>query len=496
MKGNFELSSLESVVSLAKRRGFVFPSSEIYGGIGACYDYGPLGVELKRNVKDAWWRSMVTLRDDVVGIDASIIMHPKVWHASGHVGNFNDPMVDCKESNNRYRADHVSVLRVEGVEGCPMIAFLDDGSKAREKAEKKFSKFSSGNFPSDHIETVLLTDIPLSEYGSVVGPDASKPGTLTEPRMFNLMFETYLGPIQNEDSKVYLRPETAQGIFVNFNNVVDTTRVKMPFGIAQQGKSFRNEVTTRHFTFRMCEFEQMEMEFFCKPGTDAEWYEYWKNARLQWFIDLGADSERLRIRAHDSDELSHYSTGTSDIEYRFPFGWSELEGIACRTDYDLKQHAEHSGKKLEWKDQTSGESFTPHVIEPALGTDRAMLTFLVDAYREEEVDGNKRVVLGLHPRLAPTKVAVFPLLRKDGHPEKAQEIYRRVRESYPAAYDEAGNIGRRYRRQDEAGTPVCLTVDHQTFEDDTVTLRDRDSLEQRRIKVDTVLGELREQFGF
>lgn len=496
MNGDFQLSSLEPVVSLAKRRGFVFPSSEIYGGIGACYDYGPLGVELKRNVKDAWWRSMVTLRDDVVGIDASIIMHPKVWHASGHVGNFNDPMVDCKETNNRYRADHVLVLRLEGVEGCPMIAFLDDGPSARAKAEKRFAKFSSGNFPVEHLQTVLLTEIPLAEFSSVVGPHASKPGTLTEPRMFNLMFETYLGPIQSEEAKVYLRPETAQGIFVNFNNVIDTTRVKIPFGIAQQGKSFRNEVTTRHFTFRMCEFEQMEMEFFCQPGTDAKWYDYWKKARLQWFIDLGIDSEKLRLRPHESDELSHYSTGTSDIEYRFPFGWSELEGIACRTDYDLKQHAEHSGKKLEWKDQTSGESFVPHVIEPALGTDRAMLTFLVDAYREEEVDGNKRVVLGLHPRLAPTKVAVFPLLRKDGHPEKAMEVYRRVREVYSAAYDDSGNIGRRYRRHDEAGTPVCLTVDHQTFEDDTVTLRDRDSLAQRRVKVEAVLGELREQFGF
>ena len=310
------------------------------------------------------------------------------------------------------------------------------------------------------------------------------------------MFKTHLGPVEDSANVVYLRPETAQGIFVNFGNVVDSTRVKIPFGIAQQGKSFRNEITTRRFTFRTCEFEQMEMEFFCRPDTDMEWFEYWKSERLKWFTDLGITPERLRLRAHASDELAHYSKACADVEYLFPFGWSELEGIACRGKFDLTQHSEHSGKNLLWRDQTTNETFIPHVVEPALGTDRAILTFLIDAYKEEQVDGNPRTVLKFHPRIAPIKVAVFPLLRKDGHPEKAEEIYKSLREHYAATYDDSGNIGRRYRRQDEAGTPVCLTVDHQSLEDQTVTLRDRDTLEQSRVKISELREQLFKRFGF
>ena len=436
------IASLEPIVALAKRRGFIFPSSEIYGGLASVYDYGPLGVELKRNVKDAWWRSMVRTRDDIVGLDASIIMHPKVWEASGHVAGFHDPLVECALCKMRVRADHI------------------DSTIPKCKASKN----------GEH--------------------------TWGEPRMFNLMFKTNLGPVEDSANTVYLRPETAQGIFVNYPSVVDSTRVKIPFGIAQQGKSFRNEISTRRFTFRTCEFEQMEMEFFIKPGTDDEWFEYWKGQRLQWFKDLGVKPERLRLRAHAEDELAHYSKACADVEYLFPFGWSELEGIACRGDFDLTQHSNASGNKLLWRDQTTNETYVPHVIEPALGTDRAILTFLIDAYEEEQIDGNPRTVLHFHPRLAPVKVAVFPLLRKDGHPEKALEIYHTLRENYAAQYDDGGNIGRRYRRQDEAGTPLCITVDHQTLEDNTVTLRDRDSLEQRRVAIGELRGELVKVLGF
>jgi glycyl-tRNA synthetase len=435
------LESLDPIVSLAKRRGFIFPSSEIYGGLASCYDYGPLGAELKRNVKAEWWRSMVHSRDDIVGLDASIIMHPKVWEASGHVSGFTDPLVECSECALRVRADQIA-----DAPKCP---------KARDGAHR---------------------------FG--------------EPRLFNLMFKTHLGPVEDSSSIVYLRPETAQGIFVNFQNVIDSTRVKIPFGIAQQGKSFRNEISTRRFIFRTCEFEQMEMEFFCKPGTDDDWFEYWKKERFSWFTSLGITPARLRLRAHAEDELAHYSKACADVEYLFPFGWSELEGIACRGSFDLTQHATHSGKKLLWRDQTSGETFIPHVVEPALGTDRAVLTFLIDSFAEEQVEGNPRTVLKLHPRLAPFKVAVFPLLRKDGHPERAEAIYKDLRNFYPAVFDDNGNIGRRYRRQDEAGTPVCLTVDHQTLEDGTVTLRDRDSMEQHRIAESELRQELFNRFGF
>ena len=439
---NSKIDSLDTIVSLAKRRGFIFPSSEIYGGLSSCYDYGPLGVELKRNIKDAWWRSMVRLRDDVVGLDSSIIMHPKVWEASGHIAGFNDPMVECSACGLRIREDKIS-----------------------EEGTGKCSKNKEGH-----------------KFG--------------EARMFNLMFKTHLGPVQDESNIVYLRPETAQGIFVNFLNVVDSTRVKIPFGIAQQGKSFRNEITTRRFTFRMAEFEQMEMEFFCQETEAEQWYNYWRNTRLQWFKDLGVSPERLRLRVHANDELAHYSKGCSDVEYFFPFGWSEIEGVAWRGCYDLTKHSEYSGKQMIWRDQSNGQTFIPHVVEPALGTDRAILTVLVDAYNEEKIDGNTRTVLKFHPRIAPTKIAIFPLLKKDGHPEKAMELYKNLREHYAACYDDSGNIGRRYRRQDEAGTPLCITIDHQTLEDHTVTIRDRDSLEQFRTPISDLRSKLIELLGF
>jgi glycyl-tRNA synthetase len=435
MSETSNISSLDPIISLCKRRGFIFQSCELYGGI-PCYDYGPLGVELKRNVKNAWWQSMVHSRDDVVGVDCSILSHAKVLEASGHVSNFTDPLVECSICKGRFRQDHVTNEKGS----CP-------------KSPDKKHQFG-------------------------------------EAKAFNLMFETYLGSLKDTSSTVYLRPETAQGIFVNFQNVTGSTRVKIPFGIAQQGKSFRNEITTRHFTFRTCEFEQMEMEFFIKPGTDVDWFTYWRNERFNWFINLGITPSRLRLRDHASDELAHYSSACADVEYLFPFGWSELEGIACRGSFDLTSHSKHSGKDLSWKDQTTGESFVPHVVEPALGTDRAILTFLADAYSEDDVDGNVRTVLKLHPKLAPIKVAVFPLLRKDGHPEKATEVYRMLKTSFPSNYDDSGNIGRRYRRQDEAGTPFCVTIDHQTLEDDTVTLRYRDSLEQRRLKITEIAPEI------
>ncbi len=442
MSAEPNIASLEPIVSLCKRRGFVFPSSEIYGGLGSCYDYGPLGIELKRNIKEAWWKAMVHRRDDVVGIDASIIMHPRVWEASGHVANFTDPLVECAACQLRMRADHLD-------DNVPKCAKAKDGKH---------------------------------QWG--------------EPRQFNLMFRTHLGPVDDSASIVYLRPETAQGIFVNFPNVCDSTRVKIPFGIAQQGKSFRNEISTRRFIFRMAEFEQMEMEFFVEPGTDAQWFEYWRNERMNWFYGLGVKKERLRLRDHAKEELSHYSIGTADVEYLYPFGWSEVEGIACRGNYDLTQHGTFSGKQIVWRDQTNNTTYVPHVIEPAAGVDRIFAVVLCDAYAEEDIDGNVRTVLKLHPKLAPVKAAVFPLLRKDGHPEKADEIFKMLNEFYYCQYDDGGTIGRRYRRQDEAGTPICITVDHQSLEDDTVTLRDRDTLTQDRVKTSDLREQLFKRLGF
>ena len=431
--------TMDKIVALCKRRGFIFPSSEIYGGLGSTYDFGHYGVLLKTNVKGEWWRSLLQQRDDVVALDSAILQHPRVWEASGHVGGFSDPMVDCKHCGQRFRADHLDQL------ACP------------NKPSKN---------PGD-------------------GPDCE----LTEAREFNLMFETTVGPLKDSGSVAYLRPETAQGIFINFKNVLQFSRKKPPFGIAQVGKSFRNEITPGNFIFRTREFEQMEMEFFVPPAEADKWFEYWSSERLSWYTDLGIRPDHLQLRVHEQDELSHYSSGTSDIEYLFPIGWSELEGIANRGDFDLKAHTEHSGEKLEYFDQGSGERFVPHVIEPAAGADRATLAFLVDAYDEEEIEGDTRTVLRLHPRLAPVKVAVLPLVRKDGQPEVAREIVAALRGRMTTEYDEGGSIGKRYRRQDEIGTPYGVTVDHQTIEDRTVTVRDRDSLAQERVGIDD-LAEL------
>ncbi len=425
---DFSSAKMEKLVSLCKRRGFIFPSSDIYGGLNGCWDYGPLGVELKRNVKEAWWQAMVTSREDVFGQDAAILMHPRVWEASGHVEEFTDPLVDCKQCKHRFKADSLQGER------CP-----DCG------------------------------------------------GELTEARRFNLMFKTFVGPVEEEAAVVYLRPETAQGIFVNFDNVLTTSRAKLPFGIAQVGKAFRNEINPRNFTFRSREFEQMEMEFFVTPGEDERWYETWRDLRFQWYLDLGLRPENLRLREHEKSELAHYAKACVDVEYNFPFGWSELEGVANRTDYDLKKHAQFSGKKLDYFDEARKERYVPFVIEPSAGVDRSTLAFIADAYAEEE----ERTVLRFHPRLAPIKVGVFPLLRKDGQPERAQQIYQQLKRHFAAVYDHAGAVGRRYRRQDEIGTPFCVTVDHQTAEDDTVTLRHRDSMEQQRVPAAELTARLR-----
>ena len=430
-------TTMEKIVSLAKRRGFVFPSSEIYGGLNSCWDYGPLGVELKNNVKQAWWRSVVQLREDMVGLDASILMHPRVWEASGHLQNFTDPLVDCKACKQRFRAD-----QLEG-DRCPACG-----------------------------------------------------GELTESRQFNLMFRTFLGPVEEAAAVVYLRPETAQGIFVNFQNVLTTSRMKMPFGIAQIGKSFRNEITPGNFTFRTREFEQMEVEFFVKPGTDEEWHRHWLEARFQWYQELGMSPDRLRLRPHGQEELAHYARGCSDVEYYFPMGWSELEGIANRTDFDLRRHSEVSGTRLEYFDEATQEHYVPFVIEPSAGADRATLAFLLDAYREEPDKDETRVVLKFHPRLAPYKVAVLPLSKKEELSSYAREIWRELRQHWVTDYDESKSIGRRYRRQDEIGTPCCVTVDFQSLEDHAVTIRDRDSMSQARVPAVDLQAALREKLGF
>jgi glycyl-tRNA synthetase len=436
-----DLVTMEKIVSLCRRRGFVFPSSEVYGGLGSSYDYGHYGVLLKDNVKARWMEAMVQERENIVALDSAIILHPKVWEASGHVRGFTDPLVDCKFCKKRYRADHI------GDAQC-------------------------GQRPSKR-------------------PGEDSNCDLTEARQFNLMFETRVGPVEETGAKVFLRPETAQGIFINFKNVAQLARRKPPFGIAQIGKSFRNEITPGNFIFRTLEFEQMEMEFFVPPDEAAEWYAYWIDERRRWYLDLGLRESHLRVRPHDADELSHYSSGTSDIEYLFPIGWSELEGIANRGNFDLTQHTTHSGTKLEWVDSQTQERYTPHVIEPAAGVNRSMLAFLVDGYDEETVAERERTVLRLHPRIAPVKAAVLPLIGKDtAMVEKARALYAQLRRVMSVEYDDNGQIGRRYRRQDEIGTPWALTIDEQTLVDATVTLRDRDSLAQERIAIEGVRSAL------
>jgi len=437
---------MEKLVSLAKRRGFVFQSSEIYGGLGSVWDYGPLGVELKKNIKERWWRAMVHEREDIEGLDAAILMHPKVWEASGHVAGFTDPLVDCKQCKNRFRADDP---RIKGTPGTPDAQCPVCGMK----------------------------------------------GTLTAPRLFNLMFKTFMGPVEEAAAVVYLRPETAQGIYVNYLNVLQASRQKVPFGIAQIGKAFRNEITPGNFIFRTREFEQMEMQFFVKPGTDQEWFDFWKAQRMEWVQALGLKAEKLRFHQHGKDELAHYAKDAYDIQYEFPFGWQEFEGIHNRTDFDLTRHQQASGKKLEYVETTTNERFIPYIIETSAGADRTTLVVMVDAYAEEEVAGEKRVVMRFHPALAPLKAAVFPLVNKDGMPELARRIYDGVRRHFNVFYDDGGSIGRRYRRQDEAGTPYGITIDGQSTQDQTVTVRDRDTLLQDRIAADQLVDYLQKKIG-
>jgi glycyl-tRNA synthetase len=437
---------MDKLVSLCKRRGFVFQSSEIYGGLGSVWDYGPLGVELKKNVKDRWWHAMVHARDDIEGIDAAILMHPRVWEASGPVAGFTDPLVDCRQCKNRFRADDP---RIKGTPGQPDAQCPVCGSK----------------------------------------------GTLTEPRLFNLMFKTFMGPVEEQAAVVYLRPETAQGIYVNYLNVLQSSRQKIPFGIAQIGKAFRNEITPGNFIFRTREFEQMEMQFFVKPGTDAEWFERWREWRMQWHRELGLSPSRLRWHQHGPDELAHYARAAFDVQYEFPFGWQEIEGIHNRGDFDLGRHQEYSGKKLDYFEQATNERFIPYIVETSAGADRVTLTLLVDAYREEEVEGETRVVLGFHPAVAPIKAGVFPLVKKDGMPELATSLYHDLKLRFPSFYDDSGAIGRRYRRMDEAGTPFGITVDGETGSGRTVTVRHRDSMQQDRVSLDQVGDYVAERVG-
>ena len=483
-----KITKLDDIVSLCKRRGFIFQSSEIYGGLASCYDYGPLGVELKNNVKKTWWKNVVQMRDDVVGLDCSILMHPLVWKASGHADKFADLVAECKKCNTRTRVDHLA------------------------------------DHNEEHTEHIAL-DAAMAKTGDLsnkICPNCGAVGQFTEPMPFRLMFETQMGANVDDSMTMFLRPETAQGIFANFRNVLDTTRIKIPFGIAQIGKSFRNEVTTKAFIFRTREFEQAELEFFCEPGTDDQWFEHWKEHRFNWYTNLGLKKENLRFRPHAADELAHYAKACVDIEYRFPFGsgdWQELEGVANRTDFDLRQHQRGIRTLNKWfennrdlsKIELAGESedyqsgplsyfddekkrrYIPYVIEPSAGIDRSTLAFLVDAYDEEEVRGETRNLLRFHPALSPIKVGVFPLVKKEGMPEVARNIYNDLKKYFNCFYDEKGAIGRRYRRQDEAGTPFCITVDGQTLQDQTVTVRERDSMNQIRVVTSHLLNHLREK---
>ena len=443
--------TMDKLVSLCKRRGFVFQSSEIYGGLSSAWDYGPLGIELKRKLHNLWWREMTQLNKNIVGVDAAIIMHPRVWQASGHVEHFTDPLVDCKSCRQRFRADQIEA------------------------------------------------DPRVEDDQSVVGDQEGRPkrcpncgGELTDPRNFNLLFKTNIGPVEDDGSIIYLRPETAQGSYVNFKNVLQTARLKIPFGIAQVGKAFRNEITTKNFIFRTCEFEQMEMQFFVQPSEDDRWFEHWKRERYRYYLDLGIRERKLRFHQHGPDELAHYAKIAFDIQYEFPFGWKELEGIHNRTDFDLRRHMEYSGKDLAFLDDATRERFVPYVIETAAGLTRTVLVVLSDAYDEEDVDGETRVVLRLHPLIAPVTVGVFPLVKKDGLAELAGDVERELRQEFSTFYDQGGAIGRRYRRQDEIGTPFCVTVDYETKENRTVTLRYRDSMQQERVAIDDLAATIRD----
>ena len=455
--------TMADLVSLAKTRGFIYPGSEIYGGLANTWDYGPLGIELKNNIKKAWWKKFVQECPYNVGLDAAILMNPQVWIASGHVGGFNDPLMDCKECKARFRADKI----------------IEDFAKEQEIivdgwGNEKMSEYIKNN------------NIPCPKCGK---------SNFTEIRQFNLMFKTNQGVIEDSQSEIYLRPETAQGIFTNFKNVQRSSRKKIPFGIAQIGKSFRNEITPGNFIFRTREFEQMELEFFCKPGEDLKWFNYWKDFCKNWLLELGLTEENIRLRDHSQEELSHYSNATTDIEYRFPFGWGELWGIADRTDFDLTQHQNHSGQDMTYMDPVTNERYIPYCIEPSVGVDRILLAFLVDAFHVEELENNdKRNVLKLHPQLAPIKVAVLPLTKK--LKDKAWEVYQLLSKEYMTEYDETGSIGKRYRRQDEIGTPYCITIDFDTLEDDSITIRDRDTMEQIRLPIHELKGFLNKKFVY
>lgn len=523
---------MKDIVSLCKRRGFIFAASEIYGGINGFWDYGPLGVELKNNLRDRWWKDMVITPPvgpdgspvEIVGVDSSIIQNPKAWVASGHVGGFSDPMVDCRETKKRYRADHliawfpsikgenkkIGQLLEQGVIGVVGIGHPGDGSEESLQAVTKYFKFIEKNFPDlDYrslekegkleFQILNLTKIPIEYYGQLIGPDTNKPGTLTEPKAFNLMFQTYVGAMQSEDSIAYLRPETAQGIFLNYKNVLDSSRVRVPFGIAQIGKAFRNEVNPRNFIFRSREFEQMELEWFCHPDEAKMWRDFWFAERQRFWKSVGLSSANLQMRDHDSDELSHYAKaglGTADIEYRFPFtapGFGELEGIAHRCDFDLTQHQEHSGAKLEYMDPTDSKiRYMPHVIEPAAGLSRGVLALICEAYT---VDANRPsgVYLNFHPSMAPKKAAILPLTAKEEHVPLAQKLYMDIREDFAVDLDIKQNIGKRYARQDEIGTPFCFTIDNDTINDQTVTVRERNTMAQERIHMDKVKAFLYEK---
>lgn len=534
-----DLSRMDKLVSLCKRRGFIFPSSEIYGGLNGFWDYGPLGVELKRNIKEAWWRDMVTGHDDLAtlagapspfemtGLDCTIIMHPQVWKCSGHFDLFHDFMVDCRESKKRYRHDQIWGRWVQAKNQRIFVAVADSSETGVKEAEQKALKYFNLRAKQAQDLTwdgdlVCLTTV--KDFAQVLGPDAKTLGTLTPPREFNLMFKTIIGALGGAEDTAFLRPETAQGIFVNFKNVVDSSRVRIPFGIVQIGKSFRNEITPRNFTFRSREFEQMEIEFFCHPQSSPQWYTFWRDRRYQWYLNLGLARERLRLRDHHQDELSHYSCGTADIEYAFPFlaegDFGELEGVAHRGDFDLRSHMEGklvkqgdenvvelgpdgkpkhrgSGKDLAYFDEITREKYVPHVIEPSAGADRATLAFLCEAYHEDQVpdrDGKmaERLIMKLHPRLAPIKAAIFPLEKSNEDMRKiAQSLYRELKREYVVSYDDKGNIGRLYRRQDEIGTPYCITIDDQTLRDQTVTIRDRDTTKQERVPLKDIDAVIR-----
>ena len=478
-KNKYKLQDLEKLVSLAKRRGIIFPSSEIYGGLASVWDYGPIGVEIKRNVKNLWWKSFVTEREDIFGIDASILMHPNVWKASGHLDSFSDPLVECSVTGKRYREDHIFIVEIETKKEKKIISVeASDEEEARSLLKDKVIK---------------ITNLPNSERKENPSPDG---GILSESKNFNLMFKTFIGPVEDSSSTVYLRPETAQAMFVNFLNVLNTSRKNIPFGTAQQGKSFKNEITPGNFTFRTREFEQMEMEFFCSPDEDEKWHEYWIDFSMEWFKKFGIREENLMIRKHGKEELPHYSKASSDIEYLFPWSWGELETISNRTDYDLKAHSELSGKDLSYFDQENNKRYTPYVIEPAMGADRSVLAFLCDAYCEEETEKETRTLLKLHPEISPIQIAVLPLSKNEKLSEYSRKIFENINKKFTAQYDDTQSIGRRYRRQDEIGTPLCVTIDFESVEeDDSVTIRHRDTMKQIRVSSDKLLDAINDQIN-